>query len=62
MISACDLSGKKLTIVYLQTARIYEHRGDKEAAARSLEQYLKAEPDSKQATQIREAITRLRQK
>jgi tetratricopeptide (TPR) repeat protein len=62
MTAAWDISGKKLTIVYLQTARIYEHRGDKEAAARSLEQYLKAEPDSKQAPQIREAITKLKQK
>ncbi len=62
LMSAWDISGKKLAAVYLQTARIYEHRGDKETAARSLEKYLKAEPDSKQAPQIREAITRLRQK
>jgi tetratricopeptide (TPR) repeat protein len=62
MTAAWDISGKKLAVVYLQTARIHEHRGDKEAAARSLEQYLKADPDSKQAPQIREAITKLRQK
>jgi tetratricopeptide (TPR) repeat protein len=62
LMSAWEISGKKLPIVFLQTARIYEQRGDKEAAAGSLEKYLKAEPDSKQAPQIREAITKLRQK
>ena len=59
---AWDTSNKRLNIVYLQRARIYESRGDKEAAARELESFLKAEPDAKNAAAIREAIARLRTK
>lgn len=57
---AWELSGKRLTDVYLQRARINERRGDKEAAARNLEDYLKAEPDAKNAPAIREVIAKLR--
>ena len=57
---ALDLSDKRLTAAYLQLARIHERRGDKEAAARDLESYLKAEPDAKNGAAIREAITKLR--
>lgn len=57
---AFDLSGKRMTAVYLQRARIHERRGDKEAAARDLEQYLKAEPEAKNGQAIREAIMKLR--
>jgi|SRR6185503_3534942 Tfp pilus assembly protein PilF len=59
---AWELSGKKLNTVFLQRARIHEERGDKAAAARALEGYLKAEPDSKDAAWVREAITKLKAK
>ncbi|HYP25441.1 MAG TPA: tetratricopeptide repeat protein [Blastocatellia bacterium] len=58
---AWDLSNKRLTAVHLQRARLHERRGDKEAAARALENYLKAEPDAKNAPAIREVIMKLRE-
>lgn len=57
---AWELSSGRLTIVHLQRARIYERRGAREAAARELENYLRAAPESSQAGAIRTAITRLR--
>lgn len=57
---AWELSSGRLTIVHLQRARIYERRGNKEAAARELENYLTAEPEAHNAAAIRTAITRLR--
>lgn len=57
---AWEMSDKRMLDVYLQRARIYEQRGNKEAAARELEHYLKAEPDAKNAASIRQAITALR--
>jgi len=60
LATAWDLSNKKIPQVYLQRARIHETRGQKEAAASDLEAYLKADPESKQAPAIRQAIARLR--
>jgi tetratricopeptide (TPR) repeat protein len=57
-----DLTNKRMNAVYLQRARIQERRGNKEAAARELENYLKAEPNAKNAEPIRESIKRLREK
>lgn len=57
---ALALSNKRMTDVYRQRARIHERRGNKEAAARDLEDYLKAEPESKNAEAIRQAIAKLR--
>ncbi|HKP85005.1 MAG TPA: carboxypeptidase regulatory-like domain-containing protein [Blastocatellia bacterium] len=57
---AWELSDKRMTEVYKQRARIYERRGNNEAAARELENYLKAEPDAKNAEAIRQAIAKLR--
>jgi uncharacterized protein HemY len=57
---AWDLSGKKLNTVFLQRARIFEERGDNDGAARELENYLKAEPEAKNAPAIKEAIAKLR--
>ena len=57
---ALDLSDKRLSAAHLQLARIHERQGDKEAAARDLESYLKAEPEAKNSAAIREAITKLR--
>jgi Tfp pilus assembly protein PilF len=57
---AWDLSEKRLNDVYVQRARIYARRGNKEAAARELENYLKAEPVARNAAAIRAEIARLR--
>lgn len=57
---AWDLSRGKLSAVYLLRARICEQRGQGEAAARELENYLKAEPDARDASAIRQAISKLR--
>jgi len=59
---AWDLSGKRLNTVFLQRARVHEERGNKEAAARELENYLKAEPNAKDAAAVKEAIAKLRDK
>ena len=59
---AWDLSGKKLNTVFLQRARVKEERGNREGAARELENYLKAEPDAKNAAVVKEAIAKLREK
>jgi tetratricopeptide (TPR) repeat protein len=58
--AAWELSNKKVPQVYLQRARIHESRGEKEAAATDLEAYLKADPESKMAPAIRQAILKLR--
>lgn len=57
---AWETSEKRLSAVYLQRARIHEKRGEKEAAARDLESYLKAEPEAKNGAAIRDAIAKLR--
>ena len=57
---AWEISDKRLSAVYLQRARIHERRGDKESAARDLENYLKAEPEAKNGALIRAAIAKLR--
>jgi tetratricopeptide (TPR) repeat protein len=57
---AWELSAKRLTPVFLQRARIHEKLGDREAAARDLEAYLKAEPDAKNGIALKEAIETLR--
>lgn len=57
---AWELSNGRLPSVYVQRARIYERRGDKETAARELENYLRAVPEAHNAAAIRTAITRLR--
>lgn len=59
---AWDLSDKKLNTVFLQRARVHEEHGNKEAAARALENYLKAEPDAKDAAAVKTAIAKLREK
>ena len=57
---AWELSERRWNPVYLQRARIHEKRGQKEAAARDLESYLKAEPETKNGATIRAAIAKLR--
>lgn len=57
---AFELSEKRLSEVHLQRARIFESRGEREAAARELETFLKAEPGAKNAAAVRAAIAKLR--
>ncbi len=60
LLRAYERSRKKLATVHLQLARLYEKKGDKDRAARELEDYLRQSPDVKNADAIREAITKLR--
>ncbi|HEX8844110.1 MAG TPA: tetratricopeptide repeat protein [Pyrinomonadaceae bacterium] len=60
LVRAFDLSGRKLTMIYLQRARIYEKKGDRARAADELEQYLRETPDASNAELIRAAIKKLR--
>jgi tetratricopeptide (TPR) repeat protein len=57
---AYQLSGKKLSTVHLQLARIYEKRGNKKHAAEELEAYLRQVPGDPKAAELREAINKLR--
>ncbi|MDX6696009.1 MAG: Tetratricopeptide repeat [Blastocatellia bacterium] len=57
---AFELSGRKLTAVYLQRARIYEKRGELATAAAELERYLQESPQAANADAIRQAIKQLR--
>lgn len=57
---ADQMSGRKLAVVHLHLARIYEKNGERARAANELEQYLKAAPDDKRADAIRGAIKTLR--
>ena len=59
---AWELSDQRMHEVRLQRARVYERRGNKEAAVRELEAYLKAEPEAKNAAAIKEAIAKLKNK
>lgn len=59
---ALELSANKLSAVHLQLCRIHERRGDHPAAARDLENYLKADPSAQNAGEIRARITKLRGK
>jgi len=59
---AWELSQKRLNTVFLQRARIFEERGDNKGAVRELENYLKAEPNDKNAPAIKEAIAKLRER
>jgi Flp pilus assembly protein TadD len=59
---AWELSDKRLHDVLMQRARIHELKGDKEAAAADLENFLKAQPNAPNAAAIRQAIDTLRKK
>lgn len=60
LTQAAELSGKKLSAVHLQAARLYEKRGENARAASELEAYLKEVPTTQNAAAIREAIKKLR--
>jgi len=57
---AYELSGRKLAVVHLQLARLYEKKGERARAATELEQYLRQSPDDKKTAEIRDAIKKLR--
>lgn len=58
---ALSLSGDTLFAVHLNLAEVYEAKGEKQAAIRELERYLKQQPNAPKAPAIRAAITRLSQ-
>jgi tetratricopeptide (TPR) repeat protein len=57
---AYRVSGKRLSAVHLQLARVYEKRGERARAADELEQYLRENPSEKNADAMREAVKTLR--
>jgi Tfp pilus assembly protein PilF len=59
---AYELSGRMLSGVRLQRARLYEQRGDHARAAAELDLYLRENPGAQNATAIRDAIRELRAK
>lgn len=58
--TAWSRSGKSLAAVHLQRARLWERRGDRKAAANSLEAYLALSPNAPNADAIRRSIETLR--
>jgi Tfp pilus assembly protein PilF len=60
LLRSKEASSKKLGAVYLQLARLYEKRGDRNRAADELERYLSQTSDEKNASSIRDAIKTLR--
>jgi tetratricopeptide (TPR) repeat protein len=60
LTQAAELSGKKLTADHLSLAMFYEMKGERARAADELEQYLRKNPNLKNADTIRAAIKKLR--
>ena len=56
------LSSRKLVLVHIQLARLYEKRGERGRAADELEKYLRQNPNAENAPAIREAVKKLRAK
>jgi tetratricopeptide (TPR) repeat protein len=56
---AYELSGKSMSAVRLQRARLYEQRGDTKRAAEELASYLRENPNAGNATAIRDAVQKL---
>jgi tetratricopeptide (TPR) repeat protein len=56
---AYELSGKSMSAVHIQRARLYEQRGDAKRAADELASYLRANPNADNAAAIREAVQKL---
>jgi tetratricopeptide (TPR) repeat protein len=55
-----ELGGRYAAKAHLELARVLEYRGQRDAAAKELELYLKAEPKAKDATSIRALVGELR--
>jgi tetratricopeptide (TPR) repeat protein len=60
LTQASDLSGKKLTADHLSLAMLYEMKGEPARAAEELEQYLRKNPNIKNADAVQAAIKKLR--
>jgi tetratricopeptide (TPR) repeat protein len=60
LTQASELSDKKLTADHLSLAMFYKMKGDRARAADELEQYLRKNPNVKNADAIREEIKKLR--
>ncbi|HEX8776189.1 MAG TPA: tetratricopeptide repeat protein [Pyrinomonadaceae bacterium] len=60
LITANEKSNKQLAVVHMQMARLYQKRGERERAADELDQYLLANPNAKDAAEIRDIIRKLR--
>ncbi len=60
LAEAFELSGRKLSAVHQQLARVYERRGEPARAADELEKYLRANPGLKNAEAVRQAVKALR--
>lgn len=57
---AYELSNRKLSIIHLHLARVYEKQGDRSRAAAELQEYLKENPNAPNAAAIRDGIKKLR--
>jgi tetratricopeptide (TPR) repeat protein len=57
---AYELSNRKLIIIHLHLARVYEKQGNRSRAAAELEEYLKENPNAPNAAAIRDGIKKLR--
>jgi len=60
--NADRLSSRKLALVHIQLARLYEKRGERGRAAGELERYLRQKPNAENAQAIRAAVAKLRGK
>lgn len=54
--ASMDLGGRYAAKAHLELARVLEYRGQRDAAAKELELYLKAEPKAKDAASIRTLV------
>lgn len=60
LTEVANLSDRKLKPDHLTLAKLYEMKGEPTRAAAELEQYLHQSPDDTKASEIREAIKKLR--
>lgn len=60
LTEVANLSGRKLKPDHLTLAKLYEMKGERNRAASELEEFLKANPNAREATDVRKAIDSLR--
>jgi D-alanyl-D-alanine carboxypeptidase len=60
LVLANEKSQKRLAVVHMQLARLYQRKGERERAADELDQYLLTNPSAKNAEEIRDIIRKLR--
>ena len=56
---AIELTNQKMLLAFLHRAVVFELKGNKKAAVRDLETYLKLSPGDRKEATIREAIQKL---